>query len=332
VLSQVKLIAEPWDVGEGGYQVGNFPILWAEWNGKYRDSVRSFWKAGDVPVSELAYRLTGSSDLYQLDGRHPYASINFVTAHDGFTLEDLVSYNEKHNEANGEQNRDGADDNASWNHGVEGPTTDPAILAARDQTKRNLLATLALSQGVPMLLHGDELGRTQRGNNNTYCQDNELTWLDWDLNERGRDLLAFTKRAIALRREHPNFRRPKFFQDRAIRGETGGDIAWYGPDGQEMGDEEWETDWVRVIGLWLGGGALPAVDVDGNPVTDDTFLLLCNGHHEPIPFTLPAVAGAGFETVLDTADPHAKPRRYKPGETYELRERSLVVLCRLEPA
>ncbi|MDQ2682618.1 MAG: glycogen debranching protein GlgX, partial [Chloroflexota bacterium] len=293
VLSQVKLIAEPWDIGEGGYQVGNFPILWAEWNGIYRDTIRAFWKTGEVGVSEFAYRLTGSSDLYQADGRHPSASINFITAHDGFTLHDLVSYNEKHNEANGEDNRDGHDDNQSWNHGAEGPTDDEAIITAREQTKRNLLATLLLSQGVPMLLYGDELGRTQNGNNNAYCQDNELTWIDWDLDEMQQTQLAFTQRLIALRHQHPNFRRPKYVLRGPIGDDSAGEMRWLRPDGHEMGEEEWEQDWMRTIGLLLSGGALPGLNAEeGTQLADDTFLMLCNGHHEPVPFLLP-----GAETL-----------------------------------
>ncbi len=332
VLSQVKLIAEPWDVGEGGYQVGNFPVLWAEWNGIYRDTVRTYWTGGDETVSELAYRLTGSSDLYQTDGRRPFASINFVVAHDGFTLHDLVSYNAKHNEANGEGNRDGHDDNRSWNHGVEGPTDDEAILRAREQTKRNLLATLLLSQGAPMLAHGDELGRTQNGNNNAYCQDNELTWIDWDLDDRDKALLDFTRRVVALRRDHPNFRRPKFFQGRPIRGAPEADITWHGSDGEEMGDAEWGEDWVRVIGLGLGGDVLPEVDPLGQPVTDDTFLLLLNGHHEDVPFTLPSCFGAErWEPVLDTSqdEPFAIREPIATGTAYELCARSLVLLRRV---
>jgi isoamylase len=331
VLSQVKLIAEPWDVGEGGYQVGNFPVLWAEWNGKYRDTVRNYWRGGEERVAELAYRLTGSSDLYQHDGRRPYASINFVTAHDGFTLEDLVSYDEKHNEANGEENRDGYDGNLSWNHGVEGPTDDPAILGARDRTKRNLLATLLLSQGVPMLSHGDEIGRTQRGNNNAYCQDNEIGWLDWSLDGRKRALLDFTRRLIALRREHPNFRRPKFFQDRAIRGSAERDITWLRADGEEMTDAEWGEEAQQVIGLCLGGDALPEVDEQGNQVTDDTFLVLLNGSQEPIEFTLASGLGAGrWELLVDTstADSPPEPRTIPSGDAYPLEARSLVLLRR----
>jgi glycogen operon protein len=331
VLSQVKLIAEPWDIGEGGYQVGNFPVLWAEWNGKYRDTVRNYWKGGDEHVSELAYRLTGSSDLYQHDGRRPYASINFITAHDGFTLEDLVSYNDKHNEANGEENRDGHDDNLSWNHSVEGPTDDPAILGVRERTKRNLLATLFLSQGAPMLSHGDEIGRTQQGNNNAYCQDNGISWLDWELDERKTALLDFTRRLIAFRRAHPNFRRPKFFQDRAIRGAVESDITWLRPDGEEMTDAEWGESWVRVVGLCLGGDILPEVDEKGNPVTDDTFLLLFNGHHEPVPFALPScMAAERWEVLLDTstAGLPTRKRTLRVGHRYKLKERSLVLLRR----
>ncbi len=327
VLSQVKLIAEPWDIGEGGYHVGNFPVLWAEWNGKYRDAVREYWHNRQVGVAELAYRLTGSSDLYQHDGRSPSASINFITAHDGFTLHDLVSYNEKHNEANGEENRDGHDDNISWNHGVEGPTDDPEIIAARERTKRNFLATLLLSQGVPMLSHGDEIGRTQRGNNNTYCQDNELTWMRWNLSEDQRALLAFTRKLIWFRREHPNFRRPKFFQSRRIRHAEEHDIRWLRPDGEEMTDEEWSQDWVKVVGLWLGGEALPEVDDEGQPVRDDTFLILFNAYEGTVPFVLPNGDHTGWQLIFDTTTaewPDSGPV-LPAGATYDLRERSLAV-------
>src|SRR5579883_2664530 len=244
VISQVKLIAEPWDVGEGGYQVGKFPVLWAEWNGKYRDTVRRYWKSDEGQLSDLGYRLTGSSDLYQRDGRRPSASINFVTAHDGFTLHDLVSYNEKHNEANGEENRDGTNENYSWNMGVEGETDDPVVNELRDRQKRNMLATLLLSQGVPMICGGDEIDRTQKGNNNAYCQDNCLSWFDWKLTDRAESLLRFTRKLIALRRKHPNLRRRKFYQDRAIRGAESKDILWLRPDGEEMTDEEWNSGWV----------------------------------------------------------------------------------------
>ena len=263
VLSQVKLIAEPWDVGEGGYQVGQFPALWAEWNGKYRDGVRRYWKGDEGQLAELGYRLTGSSDLYQRDGRRPSASINFIVAHDGFTLHDLVSYNEKHNQANGEDNNDGANDNHSWNMGAEGPTDDPGILEARERQKRNMLATLLLSQGVPMICGGDEIGRTQNGNNNAYCQDNEISWVDWNLDDRKKALLEFTTSLIALRREHPNLHRRKFFQDRSIspgaveKRQVDGlevqDVAWYRPDGEQMTEEEWTAGSIRCLGVRLSG-------------------------------------------------------------------------------
>ncbi|MEP6673448.1 MAG: glycogen debranching protein GlgX, partial [Chthoniobacter sp.] len=248
ILSQVKLIAEPWDVGEGGYQVGNFPVLWAEWNGKYRDCIRGYWK-GDEHISEFAYRLTGSSDLYQRDGKRPYASINFIVAHDGFTLNDLVSYNDKHNEANGEDNKDGDNNNHSWNHGAEGPTDDAEINRLRRRQRRNLLMTLLLSQGVPMLCGGDEFARTQNGNNNAYCQDNEISWLNWEWNDEQRQLREFTKKLIQLRRDHPVFRRPKFFQGRRIRGSEIKDVMWFNPGGNEMSDEEWSSPFVRCLAL-----------------------------------------------------------------------------------
>ncbi len=334
VLGGVKLIAEPWDVGEGGYQVGNFPWLWSEWNGKYRDTVRSYWKGGDVGVSELAYRLTGSSDLYQGDGRRPSASINFVIAHDGFTLEDLVSYNDKHNEANGEDNRDGHDDNQSWNHGVEGPTDDPEILDARDQTRRNLLATLLLSQGVPMLAHGDEVGRTQLGNNNAYCQDNEITWIDWTLDERDRALLQFTRDLVALRQRHPSLGRPRFFQGRTIRGSLVEDLAWFRPDGEPMTDQEWEEGWVRAIGMRLGGNALTETDEAGNRLVDDDLFILLNGHHEPVRFCLPEDGHAApWGVVIDTTQPAIEDgsRELAAGEEFDLPGRSLMLLRRPQP-
>jgi glycogen operon protein len=287
LLSQVKLIAEPWDVGEGGYQVGNFPVLWAEWNGKYRDTVRRYWKGDEGQLSDLAYRLTGSSDLYQHDGRRPSASINFVVAHDGFTLNDLVSYNEKHNEANGEGNRDGANDNYSWNMGSEGSVADPQIKELRERQKRNLLATLLLSQGVPMICGGDEISRTQNGNNNAYCQDNETTWYDWNLDEERQSLLQFTSKLIKLRRTHPNLRRRRFFQDRSIRHDNASDILWLRPDGQEMGEDEWGQSWVRCLGMFLNGETLGDVDERGESVKDESFLLLLNCHQEPIDFFLP---------------------------------------------
>jgi glycogen operon protein len=330
VLSEVKLIAEPWDIGEGGYQVGNFPVLWTEWNGKYRDDVRTFWRSDPGTINEMAYRLTGSSDLYGDDGRKAYASINFITAHDGFTLHDLVSYNEKHNEANGEGNRDGHDHNISYNFGAEGPTDDPAILAEREQQKRNFLATLLLSQGVPMLCGGDEMGRTQGGNNNAYCQDNEISWLHWDLDDRHRDLLDFTRRAATLRREHPVFRRRHFFQGRKIRGSELEDITWLRPDGDEMTDEEWNSD-VRSFGMLLGGDAMLEWDEEGERVEDDTFLLLFNGAPEPQGFTLPLTpTPAHWEVALDTSRPASEQdeRRMDPRSSFEMPGRSMAVLRR----
>jgi isoamylase len=287
-LADVKLIAEPWDVGEGGYQVGNFPVLWAEWNGKYRDTVRRFWKGDSGQLSDFAFRLTGSSDLYQSDGRKPYASINFVTAHDGFTLCDLVSYDHKHNEANGDDNKDGTDDNDSWNMGAEGPTDDPEINLLRERQTRNFLTTLLFSQGVPMLAGGDEMGRSQRGNNNGYCQDNELTWYDWKLDEPRSRLLEFTSKLIHLRRAHPNLHRRKFFQDRTVRNSLVRDIAWFSTDGAEMPSEAWNSAWVRSMGLMLNGKTLGIMDDDGLPVKDDSFLLLVNASHEGVEFTLPS--------------------------------------------
>lgn len=329
VISQVKLIAEPWDLGEGGYQVGNFPHLWTEWNGKYRDTVRRFWRGNDSQVAELAYRLTGSSDLYQEDGRRPYASINFVTCHDGFTLHDLVSYNEKHNEGNGEGNKDGVDDNMSWNCGAEGETDDLAIIELRERQKRNFLATLLLSQGVPMICGGDEIGRTQRGNNNTYCQDNELSWYDWELDERRQALLSFTKRLTELRKHHPNLGRRKFFQGRKIRGSDIKDIMWLRADGAEMTDEEWESGWMHVLGMLLGGEVIGEVDEKGEPLRDETLLLLLNGHHEPVEFTLPATsAGGRWEVVLDTSaeDESKSASMLAQVEHSRLLARSLVLL------
>jgi glycogen operon protein len=308
VLSQVKLIAEPWDLGEGGYQVGNFPVLWTEWNGKYRDSVRRFWRGDGGQVSEFATRLAGSSDLYEHSGRKPYASINFVTVHDGFTLHDLVSYNEKHNEANAEANADGENHNLSWNCGVEGPTDLPAIVALRERQKRNFLATLLLSQGVPMLSGGDEIGRTQRGNNNAYCQDNEVTWLRWDLSEDHRNLLAFTRNLLQLRRAHPVFRRRSFFQGRRIRGTGVKDLTWYDPAGQEMTDETWNVEHVRALMVRLAGDAIEELDRHGEPIKDDTFLLLLNADPDDHVFTLPPrAASESWECLIDTG--HADWRR-----------------------
>jgi isoamylase len=286
-LADVKLIAEPWDVGEGGYQVGNFPVLWAEWNGKYRDTVRRFWKGDSGQLSDFAYRLTGSSDLYQYDGRKPYASINFITAHDGFTLCDLISYDHKHNEANGDDNKDGTDDNDSWNMGAEGPTDDPEINILRERQTRNFLTTLLFSQGVPMIAGGDEIARSQRGNNNGYCQDNELTWYDWKLDEPRCRLLEFTSKLVQLRRSHPNLHRRKFFQDRTMRNSVVRDVAWDSADGAEMPEEAWNSAWVRSMGLMLNGKTLEISDDEGNPVKDDSFLILVNASHEGVEFTLP---------------------------------------------
>jgi glycogen operon protein len=329
VISQVKLIAEPWDLGQGGYQVGNFPVGWTEWNGKYRDTIRRYWKGDAGQVAELAYRLTGSSDLYEMGGRRPYASVNFVTAHDGFTLADLVSYDRKHNEANGEDNRDGTDDNSSWNCGVEGPTDDPAIVALRERQMRNFLATLFLSQGIPMLLGGDELTRTQQGNNNAYCQDNELSWFHWPPSETGRRLMAYTRRLIALKQGNPVFHRRMFFQGRRIQGSAVKDLAWFGPDGHEMTDEEWQNSLSRGLGLRLAGDAIEEVDDMGEPIVGDTFLVLLNAHHEPGSFVLPPHAGrARWELVLDTRDWDGEAERPSlgTGERYTLEGRSLAVL------
>jgi isoamylase len=330
VLSQVKLIAEPWDLGEGGYQVGNFPAGWAEWNGRYRDTIRRYWKGDGGQAAELGYRLSGSSDLYEGGGRRPHASINFVTAHDGFTLHDLVSYNYKHNEANGEDNRDGTDDNLSWNCGVEGPTTKPSIVALRERQKRNMLATLLLSQGVPMLCGGDEMGRTQRGNNNAYCQDSEISWVDWTLGKPQQSLLTFTKALIALRQQHPVFRRRRFFQGRRIRGAEVKDLYWLRPDGKEMTDDDWALGYVRCLGVRLAGDAMDEKDAKGRPLVDETFLVLLNAHHEPRPFTLPAhKRGVRWQPVFDTAlyDSNDKPfTLLKGGDQYDLEARSLAVL------
>ncbi|MDX2151574.1 MAG: glycogen debranching protein GlgX [Bryobacteraceae bacterium] len=343
VISQVKLIAEPWDVGMGGYQVGNFPALWAEWNGKYRDAVRRYWKGDDGMLAELGYRLTGSSDLYQRDGRHPSASINFVTAHDGFSLHDLVSYNEKHNEANGEGNRDGADDNHSWNHGAEGPTDDKAVNDLRERQKRNFLATMLLSQGVPMICGGDELSLTRFGNNNGYCQDNELNWFNWEYGEAKAALIEFTRMLIALRKAHPNLHRRKYFQGRAInpagetrrevRGQVVKDIMWIRPDGHEMAEDEWTAGWVRCLGVRLSGKTLDEYDVVGEPIEDDTFLILLNPHHEPIRFYLPKCEKTrDWQLVLDTkyTEQVDQGLQIPSGQYYELIPRSMAVFVESE--
>jgi glycogen operon protein len=320
------LIAEPWDLGEGGYQVGKFPVGWAEWNDRYRDAVRSYWKGDGGLIGELAYRITGSSDLYERSGRRPYASINFVTAHDGFTLRDLVSYNSKHNEANGEDNRDGTDNNRSWNCGVEGPTDDPAINALRAQQCRNLLATLLLSQGIPMLLAGDGIGHTQQGNNNAYCQDNEISWLNWENSDR--ELLTFLQRMIAIRKQHPVFRRRNFFQGRPIKGAGVKDILWVKPDGAEMTDQEWNETSARCLGVFYTGSALAEYTERGQPVTDGNFVLLLNADHEDIPFTLPAPAADGdWRVVLDTSwNDYTQRVLHPPSGAYPLKARSMALL------
>ena len=301
VISQAKLIAEPWDVGEGGYQVGNFPVLWSEWNGKYRDTVRDFWRGQDQTLGQFAYRLTGSSDLYENTGRRPYASINFITAHDGFTLNDLVSYNEKHNEANGEDNKDGTDDNRSWNCGIEGSTNDPEINALRARQKRNYLVTLFLSQGVPMLLGGDEIGRSQQGNNNAYCQDNEISWYDWK--NADENLLEFTRGLIQFYKKHPVFRRRKWFQGRPIHGAGISDIAWFTPEGVEMDEENWREGFAKSFGLILNGERLSAAVQGGERITDESFYLMFNAHYEPLVIKLPDPDhGRKWEKVFDTKD------------------------------
>ena len=326
VLSQVKLIAEPWDVGPGGYQVGNFPVLWTEWNGRYRDSVRRFWRGDGGQLSEFATRLVGSSDLYEHSGRRPYASINFVTAHDGFTLHDLVAYNDKHNEANGENNGDGDSNNHSWNSGAEGPTDDPDVLVLRRRRMRNFLATLILSQGVPMLCGGDEIGRTQQGNNNAYCQDNDISWFDWERARGYEDLFEFTRMLIALRREHAVFRRRKFFQGRSIRGAEVKDLTFLEPNGQEMTDQAWDADFVRSLMVLLGGDSLDEMDEDGSRVTDDTFLLLLNAHHGTLTFRLPSPpAGSHWERVFDTADAMMRSVAAPRSGRYRLRTHALAL-------
>ena len=330
VLSQVKLIAEPWDVGEGGYQVGNFPVLWAEWNGKYRDAIRSFWKGDEGKIGEVAYRLTGSPDLYQHDGKRPYASINFVTSHDGFTLTDLVSYNEKHNEANGEKNHDGDNNNLSWNHGVEGPTEDPKINALRERQRRNFLTTLFISQGVPMLLGGDEFGRTQNGNNNAYCQDNELSWFHWEKwDEKQKALFEFTRRLIQLRHQHPVFRRPKFFQGRRIRGSEIKDVMWFNPGGNEMSEKDWSLPLARCLGMMLSGDTIDVLGFQGEPIRDDTFLFLMNAHYETISFLLPGQENIEWQLLLDTATESgflAEPKSFPSGDELPVIDRGVCLL------
>jgi glycogen operon protein len=329
VISQVKLIAEPWDLGEGGYQVGNFPHGWTEWNDKYRDTMRSYWKGDGGIMGEFAQRLTGSSDLYERSGRRPYASINFVTCHDGFTLHDLVTYNEKHNAANLEANRDGTNDNRAWNCGVEGETPDAQVNALRERQKRNLLATLLLSQGVPMLLGGDEIDRTQGGNNNAYCQDNESGWYDWNMTAERERLLRFSARMIRLRHEHPIFRRRQFFQGRAVQPAGMKDIVWLKPDGGEMTDVQWHDSETRSLGAYLCGECLTEKDEQAKPVSDASFLLLFNAHHQEVAFMLPQfLRDSRWLMVMDTAyeDGLARGGALNAGTTYPLQPRSVVLL------
>ncbi len=333
VLSQVKLIAEPWDLGEGGYQVGNFPVGWTEWNGKYRDTMRAYWKGDGGLIGDLAFRMTGSSDLYEHGGRRPYASINFITCHDGFTLRDMVSYNEKHNQANGEGNRDGESHNLSWNCGEEGPTNNQHINTLRGRQQRNFLATLLLSQGVPMLTAGDEMGRSQQGNNNAYCQDSDLTWLDWDLDKENKQLLKFVQQLIQLRKQHPSFRRRYFFQGRDIVGAGVKDITWLRSTGGEMTDKEWHQSFARCLGLFLAGDAMDEYDERGEKISDDNIILLFNSHHEDIPFVLPAEpALARWQVEIDTSDVDglgSLGRLYHANEKYPLQRRSFVFLKQL---
>jgi isoamylase len=327
LLSDVKLIAEPWDLGPGGYQVGNFPVLWTEWNGKYRDSVRRFWKGNGGTIGELASRLSGSSDLYAHNGRRPTASLNFVTAHDGFTLRDLVSYNQKHNEANGEENRDGTNDNDSWNCGVEGATSDPAVNAMRLQQQRTFLATLLLSQGVPMLLAGDEFGHTQHGNNNAYCQDSPLAWLDWNLTAEQRTLLDFVREIMHLRKTQPVFRRRHFFQGRPIHGAEIKDLYWLKPDGTEMSDRDWESGFARCLGMVLPGDQITELGEHGERIVGDSFTMLFNADHEPISFRLGSrQRTVRWTCVLDTAAPNGTKRTFEQLSEFSLQAHSLAVL------
>jgi glycogen operon protein len=326
VLSRVKLIAEPWDVGLGGYQVGGFPAPWREWNGKYRDALRRYWKGDENLAAEMGYRLTGNADLYAEARRKPQASINFVTAHDGFTLHDLVTYSQKHNEANGEHNRDGADDNQSWNCGVEGETDNPEVVALRERQKRNLLASLFLSTGVPMIVSGDEMGRTQKGNNNAYCQDNDLSYVDWNLDERRQKLLDFTRKLIHLRHGQPVLQRRRYFKGQHLWDSEHKDLAWFRPDGTEMKADDWQKPFVRSLAFLLGGDAIPTPDERGQRIYGDALLVLLNAHHEPVSFTLPPeVRNHGWELVLYTADDGQGPEPVK-ADTVELVGRSLAVL------
>jgi isoamylase len=327
VISQAKLIAEPWDIGEGGYLVGQFPPGWAEWNGKYRDTVRDYWRGEDSTMAEFASRLTGSNDLYGNDGRQPTASINFITAHDGFTLNDLVSYNEKHNEANGENNNDGETHNRSWNCGVEGPTDDPQVNALRERMKRNFLATLFLSQGVPMLLAGDEMGRSQGGNNNAYCQDNEISWVHWGSADT--NLQEFTRRLIGLVKRHPIFQQRRWFQGRSLKGDPMGDIAWFQHTGQEMQEHDWTNGFAKSVGMFLNGQGIRTKDREGRRIVDDCFYLMFNAHYETLKFTLPKSFGCqNWVKVLDTAEalPEESKKPIKAGRKIHVESRALVVL------
>jgi glycogen operon protein len=327
VISQVKLIAEPWDVGPGGYQVGNFPVLWTEWNGMYRDTMRDFWR-GQANIADFATRFTGSSDLYQSDGRRPFASINFITAHDGFTLRDLVSYNAKHNEANGESNRDGTDDNRSWNCGAEGLTDDAGVLELRSRQQRNFLTTLLLSQGVPMVVAGDERGRTQHGNNNAWCQDNELSWLHWGPERTDESLLAFTRRLLRLRRDHPVFRRTRFLEGRAVGESAVPDVWWFRPDGRRMTQRDWRGDG-RTLGVFLDGDGLPTVSAEGEAVHDESFVLLFNAGADPVVFTLPPRRfGRRWVLEVSTADADEDPIPFPARGLVPLDARSAIVLRR----
>jgi isoamylase len=330
IIADVKLIAEPWDVGEGGYQVGNFPVLWSEWNGRYRDTVRDFWRGEERTLGEFAYRLTGSPDVYfQMNGRRPNASINFITAHDGFTLNDLVSYNEKHNEMNGEDNRDGDNHNRSWNCGVEGETDDSKVLQLRERQRRNFLTTLMLSQGIPMLVGGDEIGRTQRGNNNAYCQDNDISWFDWDLKEANEDLLNFVRELIYFRRQHPVFRRRKWFQGQAIHGSGVTDIGWYNPDGSEMTQQQWDVGYAKSIALFLNGNKIPSPGPQGQKISDDSFLIFFNAHYEMLEFALPAqFKDETWNLVIDTKEPRfvKEGKSFTGDQTIPVIGRSIVVL------
>ncbi len=329
VVSQVKLIAEPWDLGEGGYQVGNFPTLWSEWNGRYRDTVRDYWRGADRTLADFAYRLTGSSDLYGRTGRRPHASVNFVTAHDGFTLTNLVSYDHKHNEANGEDNRDGTDDNRSWNSGTEGLTNDPEVLTIRERRRRALMTTLLLSQGVPMIRHGDELGQTQEGNNNAYCQDNEISWLDWEHADAG--FLAFCADLVSFRHQHPVFWRRRFFEGEPIFGGELSDIGWFRPDGVEMTDDDWNAGFAKSLSVFLNGDALPDPDPRGRRFRDDSFLLLFNAHHEDVTFVLPGKEwGRRWVTELTTVSDPSVRKPKPPSAKVAVAGRSVQVLRRVE--